>query len=733
MRTIININEKWLFDKGMKGNGEVVDLPHCYNGTDGQDGGNDYFRGKCSYSKKFRKAELPESDRYFLEVNGANSVSEVFLNGVFLSVHKGGYSTFRVDLTDHLSEENELVITVDNSHDEEVYPQNADFTFYGGLYRDVNIICVSETHFELEKEGHPGIHVKSTVKGKTAEINISSPTVGFRNTDKLEYRFYDEQGNLVVEGADPRLMIDNVHLWDGIKGPYLYKAEARIIRNGEIIDEVSTEFGCRSFRVDPEKGFFLNERSYPLHGVSRHQDRKDIGNALLKEHHKQDVELICEMGANSIRLAHYQHDQYFYDLCDKKGLVVWAEIPYISRHVHKANENAKSQMRELITQCYNHPSICFWGLSNEITMVKTEDKDVVEEHHRLNELVHEMDPTRLTTMANFAPLSIDNELVHLSDVTAYNLYFGWYSGNMNDYGPWFDRFHKKYPQRAIALSEYGAEALNWHSSKPEKGDYTEEYQALYHEKLIEQMFSRKYIWATYVWNMFDFGADARREGGENGQNHKGLVTIDRKYKKDSFYIYKAYLSDEPFVHICSKRCVDRCEMETVIKIYSNLDEVELFVNGTSIGKKTSSNHVFSFLIRNEGVSEIRAVSGKCEDNSVIRKTEKMNQDYVLKERWDILNWNEITEVKGHFSLNDTVGELLSKPAGILWLVKLLGKVLVKSVKKEKTGEKEDTGIITFRKNMSVLNYVGLFRKLGISFNRDELISLNESLNKINKK
>jgi len=595
MREVVNFNDNWHFLKNVSDintqeEGEKVVLPHTWNGIDGQDGGNDYFRGTCLYKKTFKLSELPASKKYYLEINGANSSADVYCNGKNIAHHDGGYSIWRVDLTSHLvEEENVICVLVDNGENEKVYPQFADFTFYGGLYRNVNIICVNETHFDLDYFGGKGLVVTPEINGENATVKIETYVTNLQSGDEILYRVLDGKGELVCENKTAEtscsLEIKNVHLWNGTIDPYLYTAEVAVIRGENEEDSVSTKFGCRTFKIDPENGFILNGKEYPLRGVSRHQDRWQVGNALLPEHHKEDMDLICEVGANTIRLAHYQHDQYFYDLCDERGMVIWAEIPYISKHMATGRENTISQMKELVVQNYNHPSICVWGLSNEITMDGADDPDLLENHHILNDMVHEMDKTRLTTMACVSPCGIDEEYVHISDVVAYNHYFGWYGGDVSEYAPWFDNFHKKYPNKAIGCSEYGCEALNWHNSHPDSGDYTEEYQAYYHEEVIKQLFPRKYMWGTYVWNMFDFGADARAEGGENGQNHKGLVTFDRKYKKDSFYAYKAWLSKDPFVHICGKRYIDRVEDVTKVTVYSNLPEVELFAGDVSLGKK----------------------------------------------------------------------------------------------------------------------------------------------------
>ena len=602
MREIIKLNSSWSFTKeasavpsAIDAAWDVVNLPHSWNAIDGQDGGNDYYRGTAYYAKTISKSELPVTDRYYLEIRGANSSADVYVDGKALAHHDGGYSTWRVDLTDALGENSLLVIAVDNSANQTVYPQMADFTFYGGIYRDVNLICVNQSHFDLDYYGGPGIMVTPTVSGANADVEVQVFLTNAVEGQNVKYTIYDQDENVVAtqvsSQAKVTFTIENVHLWHGRKDPYLYCCEAELMDGDQVIDNVCTRFGCRTFKIDPDNGFILNGEEYPLRGVSRHQDRWGFGNALLPEHHEEDINLICEVGCTTIRLAHYQHDQYFYDLCDEKGLVIWAEIPYISKHMPTARENTISQMKELVVQNYNHPSIVVWGLSNEISIGGSDD-DLLENHRILNDLCHEMDKTRLTTIAAVSMCKMDDPYLQIPDVVSYNHYFGWYGGDTSMNGPWFDKFHAMHPNIPIGCSEYGCEALNWHTSDPRQGDYTEEYQAYYHEELIKQLFTRKYMWATHVWNMFDFGADARNEVGENGQNHKGLVTFDRKYKKDSFYAYKAWLSDEPFVHLCGKRYVDRVEDVTKVTVYSNQPAVELFANGVSLGVKEAADHFF---------------------------------------------------------------------------------------------------------------------------------------------
>ena len=742
MRTVLSLNAKWAFTKqadsvpsAIDNQWDVVNLPHSWNAIDGQDGGNDYFRGTGYYAKSIDKSDLPEADCYYLEIRGANSSADVYLNGEKLAHHDGGYSTWRVNLTDHLQQQNLLVVAVDNSANDRVYPQMADFTFYGGLYRNVNLICVKQSHFDLDYYGGPGIKVTPEVSGDSALVKVDTYVTNGKLGQSVRYTIYDKEEKVIasVETADTHaeLKIENVHLWHGRKDPYLYCCEAELLEDGVVLDNVCTRFGCRTFKIDPENGFILNGEEYPLRGVSRHQDRWGVGNALLPEHHEEDIELICEVGATTIRLAHYQHDQYFYDLCDEKGLVIWAEIPYISRHMTDGRENTISQMKELITQNYNHPSIVVWGLSNEIS-IGGASKDLLENHQILNNLCHEMDKTRLTTIAAVSMCKMDDPYLQIPDVVSYNHYFGWYGGETDMNGPWFDKFHATHPNIPIGCSEYGCEALNWHTSDPRQGDYTEEYQAYYHEELIKQFFTRKYMWATHVWNMFDFGADARNEGGENGQNHKGLVTMDRKYKKDAFYAYKAWLSDEPFVHLCGKRYINRVEDVTKVTVYSNLPEVELFANGVSLGKKAAADHFFYFDVPNAGTTNLVAVAGDCRDESVINKVETFDESYRLVEKGAILNWFDIEVREGYLSLNDKMGDVLSTFRGKLIFIGLMKKIMG-----GKDGKKKAAGFEITSDMMSMMNgftVLRLFTLMGgmmdVKFTKEDLLALNKKLSKI---
>ena len=720
---------------------EQVNLPHTWNAIDGQDGGNDYYRGTCYYAKNLSKVDLPEADRYYLEFRGANASADLYVNGKHLAHHDGGYSTWRADITDALEVENLIVVTVENGINDRVYPQVADFTFYGGLYRDVNLICVNDSHFDLDYYGGPGIRVTPVMEGDNANVEVEVFLTGSKPSQIVRYTLLDGEGNVdstaETTGTKVSFVIENAHKWNGRKDPYLYTAKAELIEDGKVLDTVSARFGCRSYVIDPEKGFLLNGESYPLRGVSRHQDRWGVGNALLPEHHAEDMDLICEVGATTIRLAHYQHDQYFYDLCDERGMVVWAEIPYISQHMATGRENTISQMKELIVQNYNHPSIVVWGLSNEITMKGERDPDLLENHHILNDMCHEMDKTRPTTMAVVSMCDMDAEYVRIPDVVSYNHYFGWYGGETSMNGPWFDKFHSKHPDQPIGISEYGCEALNWHTSKPTQGDYTEEYQAYYHEELIKQIHDRPYLWATHVWNMFDFGADARAEGGENGQNHKGLVTFDRKYKKDSFYAYKAWLNPEPMVHLCGKRYVDRVEDVTKVTVYSNQPAVELLANGVSLGVQQNNGlPFFYFDVPNAGTTQLVAVAGELKDESVIRKVDTFNEAYRLKEKGAILNWFDITEVEGHLSLNDKMSDVLATLQGKLLFMGMMAKMMPKGKDKGEApkamGFEINEGMMQMMGGFTVLRLTNMMGMMNIHMTKEQLLDLNAKLNKIKR-
>lgn len=696
MRNIINLNEDWRFiqkDAGLPQSfpedWTKIDLPHTWNAVDGHDGNGKYDRGKYWYAKSFATPKQPLSGgKVYVEVLAAGQQATVYVNGTEVTYHEGGYSIFRADITDVCKEEGEnlLVIACSNEYKDSVYPQSADFTFYGGLYRGVNLISVPETHFDLDFYGGPGIKVTPRpcdCGGAAFEIEswVTNPDENFT----VLYSIVDVDGIEVAGAARPAddtkvtIYVPDAEKWD-IDNPYLYQVTATLQRRNEAYDEVCTHVGVRSFSCDPEKGFILNGVETPLRGVSRHQDRLYKGNALTREDHYEDAVIIKELGANTIRLAHYQHAQDFYDACDYLGFIVWAEIPFISvfNKDPDAHQNCISQMRELIIQNYNHPSICFWGVSNEILIGGISDK-LVENHKELNALCKELDPTRLTTIAHVTMTPIDSPMHGITDVESYNHYFGWYGGRMEDNGPWMDNFHKVHPEICLGLSEYGCEGIiTYHGPNPACKDYSEEYQALYHECLAKMLDERPWIWSSHVWNMFDFGCAARDEGGVAGRNNKGLVTIDRKTKKDSYYVYQAYWTKEPMVHLCGRRYAQRAGETTQIRVYSNQPTVTLYLNGEKV-EEQSAEKVFVFEVAlKDGFNTVVADADGIKDSITLEKVEKEPAIYVLPEVNEraegVANWFNLAgdlDLKapmefpeGKYSVKDSMEEIAKSPEAI---------------------------------------------------------------------
>ena len=758
MRMIDNINFDWLFRKGehLAVENELdwrsVDIPHTWNAFDGQDGDGDYYRGKGTYTTILQKPEAPKGYRHFLEFEGVNATAKVYVDGVMLAEHRGGYSRFRVDVTEcfEKSEHIELFVVVDNGRMTDVYPQSADFTFYGGIYRDVNLLSVPETHIDVEYYAGPGIMVESKIDGSNATVNAKAFIKNAEERDRVKFSLYNEDDILVTEvyeqAADvteTSLLVEDAHLWNGVKDPYLYTLEVAIVRNNEVLDDTECSVGIREFSVDPDKGFFLNGVATPLRGVSRHQDKLGIGNALTTEDHYQDAEIIYELGANTVRLAHYQHNQDFYDACDDYGFVVWAEIPFISimEMDPNAHQNSREQMKELIIQNYNHPSIMFWGISNEIT-IGGNRPGLNDNLRDLNNLVHEMDKTRLTTMAQVSMLPKEDEQNDITDVLSYNHYFGWYGGDMTMNEKWFDEFHAMWPNRPFGISEYGCEGIvSWHNDDPKCKDYSEEYQTLYHEHMARIIDERPYLWATHVWNMFDFGCDARDEGGVKGRNNKGLVTFDRKIYKDSFYVYKAYWSDDPFVHIAGRRYADRPYDRMDVKVFSNQKRITLHVNGkefaTLEGDKT---FIFKDVPLQAGKNSIVAVADDTElDEVIFNRVEKANPGYVKpaedeSEMEGVKNWftdiqeddvaPEFTWNEEYFSIKDMLGDICANDEAF----KLLAGYIFKN-----------SGMVAKKSMLMIMGNIPVCEKMGMingvcdsPENERKLKFFNAELQKIRK-
>lgn len=684
---------------------ETVTLPHTWNNIDGQDGGNDYVRTVSTYVRNFNHKKTNE--RVYLDFEGVNSISNVYLNSKHLGEHRGGYSTFRYDITDIVVEkDNELVVYVDNTHQEDVYPLNADFTFYGGIYRDVSIIHTNEVAFDLTHKGAKGVYIsQKQVSHEKAVIGVSSYVLSTCGLVEVQVKaeLIDDDGKIVSSHQQRAtvqsksevafdLTLDQPHLWNGIKDPYLYTLKVTLIHHGVEIDSREIKTGLRFYSFDNE-AFYLNGVRTRLDGVSRHQDRKGVGNALTNENHDEDIALIVELGANSIRLAHYQQSDYFYDLCDREGLVIWAEIPYISisSRTDTTGSNALAQMEELVIQNYNHSSILMWGISNEITIAKKAN-NVDEILVKLNDLTHKLDPYRVTTMAHVSMLPVDDIQTNLSDVHGYNHYFGWYGGKVEDFVGWLELYRNAHPEKGLCLSEYGVEGIiKLHSETPQVKDYSEEYHALWHEKAYTILQNTPFVWGTYVWNMFAFAADFRDEGGSKGMNNKGLVTFDRKIKKDAFYFYQARWSTKPMLHLNAKRFVDRATDEIKVKAYSNLKEVQFFVNDELVDTVKANDNIFETTIKLvKGQNKVTVKSGNLKDETVFNKVDQENESYKVPKdeankgvfninipaNWfDEVGEEEIVIDEAYFSVKDSIASILAHEEGKKVLTPLISDLI----------------------------------------------------------
>ena len=693
----ININKDWEFEKeGVKSD---VSLPHTWNGIDGQNGENGYYQGKCVYRKTLGKTD----GICYIEFNGVNSVAEVFINGIPVGTHKGGYSMFRFRIDEYLVKaKNLLEVYVDNTIVPDVFPTSADFTFYGGIYRDVNLICVGKTHFSLDDGSRDGISAVPRKEGDVWNLDIKASVTGACDDCVCVYELKNADGETVAKTTRPSdkpdasLTIETPHLWNGVKDPYLYSLVCSVVRNAKTEDERTVNVGFREIVFTSDKGCFLNGEHIKLKGVSRHQDREKIGNALTLKEHAEDIDLILEVGANSVRLAHYQQAEEFYTLCDEKGLLVWAEVPVITIYSKARQQNAEEQLTSLIKQNINHPCIFCWGIENEITLSGERNKKLIEGLRRLNDLAHTLDPSRVTTCAQVAMAKPDSQLNRLTDILGYNHYFGWYMQTVYALDKWLDDFHALNPGAKLCLSEYGAEAvIGYYSENPVQGDYSEGYQAIYHEHYIDAVNAREWMWGSYVWNMFDFGSAARNEGGVRGRNNKGLVTIDRKIRKDAFYLYKATWSDEKFVHITAKRYPQRLVGTTKIKVYSNLSEVTLKTEGYEKTLKADRVFVFDDVPVKAGENKIVATAGKYSDEISVSGTDALPASYALGEGVPTLvrNWfgTDGSFKEDCLSVNDRVGTLLDnkEAQGMLrlaagntvnkWYVKLLRPFKVKTL------------------------------------------------------
>ena len=640
-RQDILLNNDWNFrfsHQVQKGTEVRVDLPHTWNAQDALSGKIDYKRGIGNYEKNLFIRPEWKGKRLFIRFEGVNNIADVFINRRHIGEHRGGYGAFIFEITGKVEygKENSILVRVNNGEQLDIMPLVGDFNFYGGIYRDVHLLITDETCISPLDYASPGVRlIQDSVSHRYAKVraivDLSNGSSGNQEVE-LNVRLLDGQ-RVVKEGTknvnlsgneimqqELTFEIDQPHLWNGRQDPFLYQAEVTLFRNGQMVDRVTQPLGLRFYRIDPDKGFFLNGKHLPLQGVCRHQDRSEVGNALRPQHHEEDVALMLEMGVNAVRLAHYPQATYFYDLMDKNGIIVWAEIPFVGPGGYNDKgfvdlpafrANGKEQLKELIRQHYNHPSICVWGLFNELTEL---GDNPVEYIKKLNVLAHQEDTTRPTTSAS----NQMGDLNFITDAIAWNRYDGWYGGTPADLGKWLDRMHKDHPKICIAISEYGAGASIYHQQDslvktvPTSWWHPENWQTYYHIENWKTISSRPYVWGSFVWNMFDFGAAHRTEGDRPGINDKGLVTFDRKVRKDAFYFYKAnWNREEPMLYLTGKRNTVRTQHLQTITAFTNLSGAELFVNGKSYGKAIPDSYAileWKNVELEPGENEIKVVS-----------------------------------------------------------------------------------------------------------------------------
>lgn len=640
-RQDILLNNDWNFrfsHQVQKGTEVRVDLPHTWNAQDALSGKIDYKRGIGNYEKNLFIRPEWKGKRLFIRFEGVNNIADVFINRRHIGEHRGGYGAFIFEITGKVEygKENSILVRVNNGEQLDIMPLVGDFNFYGGIYRDVHLLITDETCISPLDYASPGVRlIQDSVSHRYAKVraivDLSNGSSGNQEVE-LNVRLLDGQrvvkegtknvnlsGNEVMQ-QELTFEIDQPHLWNGRQDPFLYQAEVTLFRNGQMVDRVTQPLGLRFYRIDPDKGFFLNGKHLPLQGVCRHQDRSEVGNALRPQHHEEDVALMLEMGVNAVRLAHYPQATYFYDLMDKNGIIVWAEIPFVGPGGYNDKgfvdlpafrANGKEQLKELIRQHYNHPSICVWGLFNELTEL---GDNPVEYIKKLNVLAHQEDTTRPTTSAS----NQMGDLNFITDAIAWNRYDGWYGGTPADLGKWLDRMHKDHPKICIAISEYGAGASIYHQQDslvktvPTSWWHPENWQTYYHIENWKTISSRPYVWGSFVWNMFDFGAAHRTEGDRPGINDKGLVTFDRKVRKDAFYFYKAnWNREEPMLYLTGKRNTVRTQRLQIITAFTNQAGAELFVNGKSYGKAIPDSYAileWKNVELEPGENEIKVVS-----------------------------------------------------------------------------------------------------------------------------
>ena len=590
---------KW--DKGWS----EVEIPHTWNAKDMQVQANSFYEGAAYYKKQyFFPAELKDK-RVFLRFEGVGSCAEVFVNGMLATSHKGGYSAFACEISPLLKagEENEIIVKADNKSRPDVIPVNHNlFGVYGGIYRPVWLVVTEPCNISVTDCASPGVYVtQKNVSKKQADVKVK---VKLDNGTlqpvpvTLQNTIYDQEGKQVAthsqsfelsaqgeQAYESSFTIKKPTLWQGRENPYLYKVVSRLIKDGQVIDEMVQPLGLRKYEIVAGKGFYLNGEKYPMYGVTRHQDWWGLGSALKNENHDFDLATIMDVGATTVRFAHYQQSDYLYSRCDSLGLIIWAEIPFVNRVTGQEAENCRNQLREMIRQSFNHPSIYVWGLHNEVYQPHQYTKELTQSLH---DLAKTEDPDRYTVSVNgYGHMEHPVNLV--ADIQGMNRYFGWYEKKIQGIKPWVENLEKEYPHQKLMLTEYGADAnlnhqteylgdaLNW-----TKEFYPETFATKTHEYQWSVIAAHPYIIASYLWNTFDFCAPMWVRGGVPARNMKGLVTFDRKIKKDSYFWYKANWSKEPVLYLTQRRNWDREKKETSVTVYSNIGTPKVYLNGKEL-------------------------------------------------------------------------------------------------------------------------------------------------------
>jgi beta-galactosidase len=670
-RIVVGINDNWKFHQGGTEYADdpsfddtkwqLVTLPHTWNATDPFDDDETYFRGIGWYRKTLDLDDKFRNKKVFLFFEGANQVTDVYVNGAFAGQHKGGYTAFSIDITSFLNwdqrkNKNTIAIQVNNAHDNFIPPLSVGYALYGGIYRNVWLIATNDLHFKEINNSAGGIFITTPkVNRQTALLNVRSfivneskenRTFSFLNTvfdkeGKPVTSFTKEisvGGNQQTEVLADANEIQNPHLWSP-ENPYLYRINTQLIEDGKVIDEVTNPLGFRYFRFDADSGFFLNGKKYVLHGTNRHQDMEGKGSALSEEDHIRDMHLIKEMGVNFLRLAHYPQAPAVLNLADQLGIIIWEEVPTVN-YMNVQPEflsNAENMLREMIRQHFNHPSVVMWGSMNEI-LLHSKNGDRIQKHSdtvyikgvrkyalKLDSLIRAEDPSRYTSMAvhgsdDYAKYQLDN----ISQVVGQNIYSGWYGGNVEDFGKGLDKLHKERPEQIIFVSEYGAGSdLRLNTSNPQRLDFTGQYQRLYHESYIRQMNARPFLAGTAIWNQFDF-SQPNIGGPMSNLNNKGMMTWDRKYK-DVYFLYKANWNPEPMIYIAARdwlRRAGNADTKFSLDVYANTSDVILYVNGKKLGiNKPDEIHKCSFNVQlNEGDNLIEAIgkgNGKTINDNIV--------------------------------------------------------------------------------------------------------------------